>query len=180
MLIASLVKLHLPLHETCFLFRQGCSKKGKMSFNKPKPNFGIGMFINIITLHRVLVISNFGSILNDARQNKCNVDVLHLFSATFKSSENSDPLAFWCNHQQPLSHPPSGGRELAMADMPPLVLSVALFFSSSSSISHIIILFVSVILFRVGLKKPCILRLNVPSMWLFKYSPNVGVQSFFQ
>ena len=113
MLIASLVKLHLPLHETCFLFRQGCSKKGKMSFTKPKPNFGIGMFININILHRVLflVISNFWSISNEARQNKSNVDVLHLFSATFKSSENSDPLAFWCNHQQPLSHPPSGGGE---------------------------------------------------------------------
>ena len=73
-----------------------------------------------------------------------------------------------------LIHRLVAGRELAMADMPPLVLSVALFFSSSSSISHIIILF------REGLKNPCILRLNVPSMWLFKYSPNVGVQSFFQ
>ena len=98
--------------------------------------------------------------------NKCNVDVLHLFFSTFKSSENSDPLAFWCNHQQPLSHPPSGGRELAMADMPPLVLSVALFFSSSSSISHIIILF------REGLKKTLYFKV--------KCSLNVVVQIFAQ
>ena len=65
-----------------------------------------------------------------------------------------------------LIHRLVAGRELAMADMPPLVLSVALFFSSSSSISHIIILF------REGLKKPLYFKA--------KCSLNVVVQIFAQ
>ena len=90
-----------------------------------------------------------------------------------------------------LIHRLVAGRELAMADMPPLVLSVALFFSSSSSISHIIILF------REGLKKTLYLKakcsLNVVvqifaqcgcskflPMNVFKCSRIVGVQMFAQ
>ena len=65
-----------------------------------------------------------------------------------------------------LIHRLVAGRELAMADMPPLVLSVALFFSSSSSISHIIILF------REGLKKTLYFKV--------KCSLNVVVQIFAQ